>query len=88
MLLYTVNIIYKFYVFYFDFKFLRNNEQFISVKLIFNTVENHTITYINKQCIDIHYEQYYLIKKIRIKLKTPNFIVYKLPLFLYKYFRF
>ncbi len=52
-----VNIIYKFYVFNFDFKFLRNNEQFISIKLTFKTIENHTITYINKQCINKHYEQ-------------------------------
>jgi hypothetical protein len=57
-----VNIIYKFCVFNFDFKFLRNNEQFISIKLIFKTIENHIITYSNKQCINKHYEQLYLIK--------------------------
>lgn len=51
-----VNNIYKFYVFNFDFKFLRNNEQFISVKLTFNTIEYHAITYFNKQCVDKHYE--------------------------------
>jgi len=52
-----VNIIYKFTVFNFDFKFLRNNEQFINIKLTFKTIENHTITCINKQCIYKRYEQ-------------------------------